>query len=76
MLLARDCRCAEGPRIFERGSCHRCGHLLDPIIDSGEFVDAWLLLEAAIERERMKLCADAEAKGLSVYEHIRELVLG
>ena len=77
MLLAPDCRCAEGPREFatDPGWCHRCGHLLDPVMGPGEIIDGYLLLEAAIERERMKLRADAEAAGLSTAEWIAGLVL-
>lgn len=55
MLLAPDCRCAEGPREFEPGWCHRCGHMLDPVIDSGEILDGFILLLAAIESERIRL---------------------
>jgi hypothetical protein len=25
-LPATPCRCLDGPRVFERGRCHRCGH--------------------------------------------------
>lgn len=57
MLLAPDCRCAEGPREFDPGWCHRCGHLLDPVIAPGEELDGWIRLLATVERERMRMAS-------------------
>lgn len=70
MLLAPACRCIGGPRVFERGWCHRCGRLLDPVIDTGEVLDGWLRLEAAIERERIVIRERAESAGVSTFEFI------
>lgn len=73
MLLAAACTCAEGPRIFERGWCHRCGRLLDPVMETDGAIDVWIRLDAAVERERMMLRASARGRGLSLAEYAAEL---
>jgi hypothetical protein len=65
MVLARECRCAEAIE-FEAGFCFRCGRLLDPVADHGGELDAWIMLEAAIERARFELQDEAWSEGVDV----------
>jgi hypothetical protein len=57
------CSCASDPLEFEPGWCFRCGRMLVPEVGSAGAVDGYLMLEAAIERERLRIRATAEARG-------------
>lgn len=63
MILATECRC-ERQLVFEAGICFRCGRLLEPAVASGEHLDWPINLEAAIERERLKLPEQAREVGV------------
>lgn len=68
LVLADACACRQGPREFEQGRCHRCGRLISCVPEGGGAVDGWLLLEAAVERERLALRAEAHAAGVDPQE--------
>jgi hypothetical protein len=58
MRLAAGCGCAQGPREFDRGWCHRCGRQVDVLpfaTDEEAALTGWELLNRDVLKTQVKM---------------------